>query len=164
MSVDPGPRRNYGKNDCSGPPRTQKVSGPLTQNSFALEDPGCKIVFASSKEPINLGLCHAKSLMRTESKSFLCRHKSCLCFGSSAADPILPSITPILLSLPLKYCCSKLTTGLSLTLHFPLSIRNQPYDRELMLCDSSWGVKKLSHFNFINISWGLCIAFLCTRK
>ena len=44
MSVDPGPRRNYGKNYCSGPPRTQKVSGPLTQNSFALEDPGRKMV------------------------------------------------------------------------------------------------------------------------
>ena len=33
-----------------------------------------------------------------------------------------------------------------------LSIGNQPYDRELMLCDSSGGVKKLLHFNFINIS------------
>ena len=42
-------------NHWPGPPTTQKVSGPLTQNYFAL-----------------VNLCNTKSLMRTERKSFFC--------------------------------------------------------------------------------------------
>ena len=87
LSVDPGPRRicvkqlRFEKNDWPGPPTTQKVSSPLTQNSFALED---LTLIASSADPINLGLCHAKSLMRTEHKSFLHWRKSAFCVDTKA--------------------------------------------------------------------------------